>query len=194
MKYLILAIFVFSFTSVASADFPDFPMAFWGDVTINGGAAPAGSVVRVYDSTNTLVGEVSLIESGVYGYTEPTKQKLVVGESVGPLQFSIKSSQVNGGVETRGSSQVTHSEFISGETFKKDLAFTTTVPSASAGSGGGGGGGGGKRVIKNEVVTAPLLSLSISTSSASSTTDNIELQKQIITLLIKLIELLKMRL
>ena len=120
--------------------FPAFPMAFWGTVTTNGTAAPDGSVVRAYYGS-TLVGTATVQETGVYGYTEPTKQKLIVAEGTGAITFKIQAAGFNGGSETTGDATITQSSFTSGLTVEKNLAFTITPPSTGGGSGGGGGGG-----------------------------------------------------
>jgi hypothetical protein len=86
-------------------------------------------------------------EAGIYGYTEPTKQKLVVGEGTGSISFTVQSNSFNGGAETAGTSAITQSGFTAALTVQKDLGFAITVPDTSTppsgGSGGGGGGGGG---------------------------------------------------
>ena len=120
--------------------FPAFPMAFWGTVTTNGTAAPVGSVVRAYYGS-TLVGTATVQETGVYGYTEPTKQKLIVAEGTGAITFKIQAAGFNGGSETTGDTAITQSSFTSGLTVEKNLPFTITPPSTGGGSGGGGGGG-----------------------------------------------------
>lgn len=148
MKKLLLAAIFICAPAVASAQVPAFPMAFWGAVTIDGAAAPSGTVVRAYYGPE-IEGSVTAQESGVYGYTEPTKQKLVVGEGNGAITFT---AQVPGGDETGGLVPVTHAQFASGETVQKDLAFSTQEenppaseessgdnPSRNRRSGGGGG-------------------------------------------------------
>lgn len=128
--------------------FPSFPMAFWGNVTINGTVAPVGSVVNAYYGS-TLAGTATVQEAGIYGYTEPAKQKLTIGEGTGVITFKVISSGFNSGSETAGDSSITQAAFTSGLTVQKDLAFTLTPPVTTGGgsgggsSGGGGGGGGG---------------------------------------------------
>lgn len=136
-------------STYALEGFPAFPMAFWGTVTTNGTAAPVGSVVRAYYGS-TLVGTATVQEAGVYGYTEPTKQKLIVAEGTGAITFKIQTAGFNSGSETTGDTAITQSSFTSGLTVEKNLAFTITPPSTGgsgggggSSSGGGGGGGGG---------------------------------------------------
>lgn len=189
MKTLLLSAILFA-PIMVFASVPDFPMAFWGTATVDGAAASAGSVVRVYDE-QTKVGESVVQSNGVYGYTEPTKQKLVVGEGNGVLTFTI---QVDGGVETQGLSVITYPGFESGETIHKDLNFTTksTVTSGGSSSGGGGGGGGSKSKKKVTTETDEMV-LGAATSTLSEEENKIALQKQIIVLLTQLIVLLQMK-
>ncbi len=183
----------------SEASVPAFPMAFWGNVTVDNQPAPVGSKVTLY-AGNTAVGSVIVEEAGIYGYTESIKQKLVVAESEGVLTFKIQSPAINGGVETGGVSPVTHTQFISGETVRKDLSFVTTQTTAGGGgntSGGGGGGGGGKKKVLKPTVA--VLGISTSTPTSTPTTSlseeerKIQLQKQIIQLLTQLIAILKQR-
>lgn len=190
MKGLILTTLLL-IPSLTFASVPDFPMAFWGTATVDGVVAPTGAIIRVYDGT-TKIGEVAVQGGGVYGYTEPTKQKLVVGESSGVLTFSIQSSAINGGIETQGLAVVTHPSFVSGETVNKNLAFTTkAVVTPPVSSGGGGGGGGGGKSKSKAKVTPNELVLGSATSTLSEADKNIALQKQIIILLSQLISLLQ---
>ena len=119
-------------TSTYALDgFPAFPMAFWGTVTTNGTAAPVGSVVRAYYGS-TLAGTATVQEAGVYGYTEPTKQKLIVAEGTGAITFKIQATGFNSGAETGGTTPVTYSAFTSGLTVQKGLAFNITVPDTAS--------------------------------------------------------------
>jgi len=199
MKKVTLALlFLLPFTSFAQV--PAFPMAFWGVVTVDGTPAPVGSVIRVYSGTDR-VGQVTVHNNGVYGYTEPTKQKLLVEETLGQLSFTVQSPGVNGGIETGGLSTIIHPSFVSGQTVEKNLAFSLTPAVSSGGTpsggGGGGGGGGGSRRSKTPTVvtTQPLVLGQATTSSStlSETELRIQLQKQIIQLLTLLIALLQER-
>jgi hypothetical protein len=121
---------------------PNFPMSFWGTAKVDGSPAPSGSVIRAYYGT-TLAGQVVLSESGVYGYTEPTKQKLVVGQGSGEITFTIQSPSINSGRETGGASPQTYSGFTSGLSVQLNLQFTTPVLAQSSTGDGGGGSGSG---------------------------------------------------
>lgn len=192
MKTLLLSTLLL-IPSLCLASLPAFPMAFWGTVYIDGSVAPAGTIVRVYDGSSK-VGEVIVQEGGVYGYTEPTKQKLIIGAAEGTLTFTV---QTNNGNETSGNTVISYQGFSSGETVNKDLEFITQTNTTSSG-GGGGGGGGGKS--KKKTVPASELVLGVSTTTASSTESmseqeqKIALQKQIIVLLTQLLSLLQLQL
>lgn len=181
---------------VSFAAIPDFPMAFWGTVTVDGTIAPAGSVVRVYDES-VKVGEIEVGESGVYGYTEPTKQKLIVGSGEGELTFTIQSTSINGGVETGGTQVITYSGFVSGETIEKNLDFDVEQePVVSSGGGGGSsssGGGGSSSRKKVETPTELVLGVATSTENMSEEEQKIILQKKLIELLTLLISLLQQK-
>jgi hypothetical protein len=79
---IIFTLFFLAPIITVAQSIPDFPMAFWGTITINGSPAPVGTVVRTYYGS-VLAGTVTVQESGIYGYTESTKQKLIVGEGTG---------------------------------------------------------------------------------------------------------------
>jgi len=142
----------------AHATVPAFPMAFWGNVTIDNNPAPVGTVIRIY-YRDVLAGQVVVQETGIYGYIESTKQKLTAGEGNGELAFKFQSASYNNGDETAGVTTQTYSSFMSGEVINKDLLFTLPVSSPPSGgnSGGGGsssGGGGGGVPIQNIVAQA----------------------------------------
>ena len=150
--------------------FPAFPMAFWGTVTTNGVAAPVGSVVRAYYGF-TLVGTATVQEAGVYGYTEPTKQKLIVAEGTGAITFKIQASGFNSGSETTGDTAITQDTFTSGLTVQKNLAFTITPPPSGGGNGGGsssGGGGGGGGSASGGSGTVPAVPATPATPTVTS--------------------------
>src|SRR3989338_2682136 len=129
----------------AFAALPAFPMSFYGTVTINGTPAPVGTIIRAYYGT-TKAGEIVVNEMGIYGYDNPTKQQLLLGEGAGTIRFTAQSSAINSGAETEGALSQTHPSFVSGDATQKNLAFTWSAPAptpAPATGGGGGGGGGG---------------------------------------------------
>jgi hypothetical protein len=181
----------------ASASIPAFPMAFWGTATIDDALAPEGAVIRAYYGS-TVAGEVTVEEDGTYGYTDPTKQKLVVQEGEGQLVFTIQSPAFNDGDETGGNASVTHAGFTSGETVEKELSFTISSETSddsgggssnSSGEGGGSSSGGGGSSKSKSSSQEQVLGVSTTTSDQT-----IELQKQIIAILTQLIGLLQQKL
>lgn len=175
MRKILLTGLLFLAPVLASAQtIPDFPMAFWGTATINGSAAPVGTVIRAYYGS-VAAGEATVQESGIYGYTQPTKQKLVTGNGTGEITFRF---QRPGESETGGTTAITHAGFVSGETVEKNLAFTVAQPastgsgggspsssSGSSGSGGSGGSGGGSP-------TPQVLGASTTAATSTATTTN----------------------
>ncbi|MCL4405972.1 MAG: dockerin type I domain-containing protein [Patescibacteria group bacterium] len=149
-----------SHASMAQATmFPDFPMAFWGSVTIDGVAAPAGTIVRAYYG-NVLAGEIILKESGIYGYADSIKQKMLVKSGSGQITFKLKPIS---GLETEGLVLIIYPQFTSGLTVNKSLSFITQSQAANnINNTGGGGGGGGSLSNSFE-------------SSANNATDNTNL-------------------
>lgn len=192
MKTL-LSLALFFIPVISFASMPDFPMSFWGTVTVDGAVVPSGSIIRVYDES-TVVGEVVVQESGVYGYTEPTKQKLIVGTGAGELTFKVQSASINGGAETGGISPVTYNGFISGETVQKNLLFVVTeVSSSDEGSSSSGGGGSSKKKVVKPAELVLGVASSTPTTTPSEEEKKIELQKQLIQILTQLIALLKQK-
>ena len=63
-KLAIIALFTIPFISHAAL--PAFPMAFWGNVTIDGSPAPTNTVIKAYYG-DTLAGQVVVSDVGVYG-------------------------------------------------------------------------------------------------------------------------------
>jgi len=189
-NFLFLALLFFPALSFAQV-VPDFPMAFWGEVTIDGVEAPEGSVIRLYDDSGP-VGEVVVDSAGIYGYTEPTKQKLIVGEGQGLITFKVQSPGVRGGVETEGLSPITYPEFASGETIELDLAFET-VPEVVQEPRRNSGGGGSSRSRADETPASAVLGVSTSTEDMTEEEYKIVLQKQLIEILTQLIALLKLK-
>ena len=142
LKFSLALLFVFLPLFASAQTIPAFPMALWGGITINGNAAPVGTIVRAYYGSS-LAGQVTVQDAGIYGYTEPTKQKLLVGEGSSTIMFTVQSSAFNNGTETGGTTAVTYSQFTAGSTVNDDLAFTISVPTPSSGGGNSGGSGGG---------------------------------------------------
>jgi len=175
---LLTKLFIFSLLIISPAfvladnSFPSFPMAFWGTVKINGSPAPTGTVVKAYYGS-ILAGTVIVQESGIYGYTESTKQKLIVGEGTGFIFFDFADNTnptlLNCGGEWNPVS------FTSGLTVEENLAFHTT---------GCGSIGGGPVVVGPTETIPPVITLnggdvtiyqgSTYTDAGATATDNID--------------------
>ena len=70
LKFLIIGfILLFPAVSLAQDSFPSFPMAFWGTATINGQPLSSGTKIKAFCSSD-LIGEVTMLESGIYGYAD----------------------------------------------------------------------------------------------------------------------------
>jgi hypothetical protein len=165
ISIIILSFIIVPILSLAES-FPDFPMAFWGNVTVNGASAPVGSVLKAY-SNGVVVGEVTVKEAGVYGYTDSTKQKLLVGNATSSVTFSLQHSSLNNGAEINGSIS---EPFVSGSTVNKNLSFSFTIQTPSATRSGGGGGGGGGTV--STATTVPVTTLGPAAQKVDANKDN----------------------
>jgi hypothetical protein len=140
-KIFFVYLLLFLAPLVTRADVPDFPMSFYGGVTINGAAAAVGTVVRAYYGS-ILAGEVTVTEAGVYGSAASTAQKLLVANGTGVISFTVIAAAINGGVETGGTTSLTYPGFVTDGSVNLDLPFIFTTTSRRTSSGGGGGGGG----------------------------------------------------
>lgn len=138
---LILVFSLFPVFSLADTTFPSFPMAFWGNATLNSLPLPAGTAIKAYCGSN-LIGEITMIEGGMYGYNEATKNKLLVSNCDGDILFKYLPSGASEALT--GSSEIKHTAgFASGTVVQKDLNFIITTPPSTAGGGSSGGVGGG---------------------------------------------------
>ena len=176
----ILLLFIIPVCSKAES-FPDFPMSFWGKVYINNSLVSQGSKLRAYYG-NTLGGEVIVCKNGVYGYTESSKQKLIIKSGEGNIIFKLESSAVNNGVEFSGDTQIIYEKFESGESINKDMYFTFSPVVTS--SGGGGGGSSSNYVSTTTTTTKAVVIVPITTKPkgevlGASTTSEKELSNLI---------------
>lgn len=155
MKKIILTA-LFLFPTFAFAQMPAFPMAFYGSATINESPAPVGTVIKAYYGdvgVDNLAGEVTLKETGVYGYSLSTRQKFLVKEGGGKIFFTFQSSSILNNQETKGISEVAYGSFETGSTkefnmaFKYEVAVPPVTPPTPPTGGGRGGGGGGSRTV-----------------------------------------------
>lgn len=125
-RYTILlamsSLFLIPTLVLADEAFPAWPAAFYGTATLNGNKLPAGTKIQAF-SASALKGEVVMVEDGIYGYNNPTKGKLVVGEYTGGLSFKYVPAGMTSGLA--GDSAVTYSSaFASGLSTQLDLMFT----------------------------------------------------------------------
>jgi hypothetical protein len=106
-------------------DFPDFPMAFYGQATLNGSSMVTGSTIRAYYGTD-LGGEIKVQSNGIYGYPELNRQRLVVKKGNGPITFKFVDLSGN---EKEGDTIISYPSFSSGVAIERDLPFTLdTMP------------------------------------------------------------------
>lgn len=128
--FAISALFLAPTSVLAQDAFPAWPASFYGAATLNGNKLPAGTKIQAFGAS-TLKGEVVMSEDGIYGYDNPTKQKLVVGEYTGGLSFKYVPAGMTAGLT--GDSAVAYSgAFASGTSTRLDLLFTKNSPSLTA--------------------------------------------------------------
>ena len=110
---------------LAEISFPDFPMAFWGNATLNGDSLSSGTTIKAY-CDNNLVGEIVLVEDGIYGYNLATKNKLLILSCDTKIVFKyLLAGESN---VLMGITEVNYIDgFESGKVVEKDLNFTTSV-------------------------------------------------------------------
>jgi len=184
MKKLIilLGLIVLTIPIISKAEtLPAFPMSFWGNISVNGTLAPAGSVIKAYYGS-ILAGEVTTKETGVYGYSSPFQPRLVVASGNGVISFTITSS-LTGNTETSGNSAQTHSAFQGGSLIQQDFNFTYSISNSGGGGGGGGsgGGGGGGGSGGGGGFIAPIITIATTTvTSTTQTTTTVPIQSQVL--------------
>lgn len=135
-KYLPIFILLFIFPLISSASsLPKFPMAFYGEVTINGKKAPEGTIIRAYYDKE-LVGSSTVDDLGFYGSIGSMEKKLLVGEGGEKISFSFQSPLILSNKESFGKTTISYPQFKEGLVVNKNLEF-----SYSKSSGGGNSGG-----------------------------------------------------
>lgn len=153
--FFALTFLVINVSTSFADSFPAFPMAFYGEVTLNNENLKKGSRISVF-SADKKVGEVILLEDGVYGYNDPTKIRLLVeeysGEELVFKCFLDGDKKIEDKINYKGS-------FESGKTINKDLAFELEEeegdePEDSEPSRGGGGGGGFRLIDRDDKETS----------------------------------------
>jgi hypothetical protein len=134
-KAFVLMMFVMLSAVVLAT--PGIPNRFFGAVTINGGAAPDGTVVSVRISGIQVASGVT--SGGKYGYNPPGPI-FYVTDPDNDRQGKTLSFFVNG-VDS-GQTAI----FVNGASTQLNLAATVAAPPSGGGGGNGGGGGGGTGV------------------------------------------------
>ena len=114
--------------------FPSFPMSFYGEAKLDNNNLLAGTKIQAY-SNNILVGEVVMQEDGIYGYSNPTKSKLVIGEYGGEeLVFKYVLPNTSE-VLTSGIPVVYQYDFETGKAVKFDIHFMDQISAPYCGDG-----------------------------------------------------------
>ncbi len=118
---IVLSLFL-PLSSRAAGDFPAFPMAFYGQATLDGAALPAGSRIEAYDN-ETMVGEITLGAAGRYGEDAPMGAKLLVGSYAG-YRILFKYALPGAAEAPAGLSPASYDhEFSAGQSVALDLKF-----------------------------------------------------------------------
>ena len=120
-----LILFVCS-VAFAHADnvFPSFPMAFWGNATIDNQPAAIGTKIEAY-CNDLLIGEVTILENGIYGYNDSTKNKLLISNCNSDIVFEYLLP--SNSAPSTGSNTIKYADgFQSSVTKNQDLNFTNT--------------------------------------------------------------------
>ncbi|MXR19148.1 PKD domain-containing protein [Halobacterium bonnevillei] len=123
-------------TNATDDDPPDAPESYYGNVTIDGQPAPAGTVITALID-GEVKGQITVDTPGSYGGPKVSDEKLVVNasENGSTVRFFVGSLEAN-----------TTDEFQSGTNSELDLAFDDTEsPTANAGS--------NYQTLENEPVT-----------------------------------------
>lgn len=107
-----------------AVSFPDFPMAFWGTATIDGQALLSGTKIKAFCGSD-LVGEITMLENGIYGYADSTKIKLLLGNCSEDILFKYLLSGATNPL-TSGSEIKYTDGFEKGKTVNKNLEFINT--------------------------------------------------------------------
>lgn len=124
-KILFCFLLIGLFPGISMAvSFPDFPMAFWGTATINGQPLLSGTKIQAFCGSD-LIGEVTMLENGIYGYADSTKIKLLSGNCSGDILFKYLLSGATNPL-TGGSEIKYTAGFQAGTTLSENLNFITT--------------------------------------------------------------------
>jgi len=123
ISLLILVFLLLPIQIFADNQFPSFPMAFWGTATLNGQPLLSETKIQTF-CDDLLIGETTMTENGIYGYSDSTKIKLLVSNCSGNILFkyllSGSSTSLTGGNEIKYTDG-----FQSGTTINKNINFIT---------------------------------------------------------------------
>ncbi len=130
VKLVFIAILMVSAVVMAT---PGQPHQFFGSVSINGAAAPDGTVVTA--QINSVVVETNTTLNGHYGYNDSGLFMIEdpYNDRPGKTIFFFVNGVATG----------TGIPFVNGDSTLLDLGITVSQPPSAPPSGGGGGGGGG---------------------------------------------------
>lgn len=132
IKYLFI-FSLFFLAKQASADFPEFPMTFYGTAQYNNTPILIGSKIRAV-ANGLNIGEVEIKTNGIYGTSSPIGPNLSVSKFTGNnINFYYISPDTNEPLQGV-SSILSVTSFVSGLTKELNFKFTPVVAS----SGGGG--------------------------------------------------------
>jgi len=123
---VIALLLTFSATPAYAQEVPPLPHAFYGDVTINGNAAPIGTTVEARGSgvlTGIEGNPITTTERGKYGSSNPLEPRLIVQGDI--EEGAAITFYVNGRLATTNPATV---EWHSGETTRVNLSVTIAAP------------------------------------------------------------------
>lgn len=146
---MITLVALFLIVNYANADFPELPMTFYGNATVDNQAIPIGSKIRV-TANGVIVGEIKIVSAGIYGTTTPMGPNLSVGNfSENELLFYyIAPSEITPAVNYKP--YLYSVSFQSGEVIKQNISFNKIII-GTINSGSGGGGSFVQPEIKKEI-------------------------------------------
>lgn len=81
-KYFVVVVGMFLLIQPAKANFPDFPMSFYGEAKYNNSPIAVGAKIRAVANNNTI-GEVEIKTAGIYGTSSAFGPNLSIGKFSG---------------------------------------------------------------------------------------------------------------
>lgn len=109
---------------LAQESFPVFPMAFWGTAIIDGQPLSSGTKIKAFCGSN-IIGEVTMLENGIYGYADSAKIKLLIGSCSGEILFKYLLSGATNPLT--GGNEIKYTDgFEEGKTVNKNIEFINT--------------------------------------------------------------------